>query len=60
MSHHQKRPEYDEVIENSPCSQMYKVLEGCLSAHNRDWVSCQAEVKQWRECFANSQKKEKE
>ena len=52
MSHHVHKVEYDEVIEQSPCSDVYKLVQKCLDEHNRDWAACQAPVAQWKQCFA--------
>jgi hypothetical protein len=53
MSHHTHKVEYDEVIQQSPCSEMYKVVQECLEANDRDWAACKEPVAKWKACFAS-------
>ena len=34
----------DEMIERSPCAQVYLKLEDCLIESNRSWKKCQQQV----------------
>lgn len=40
----------DEIIEKSGCAAQYHKLEDCLAEHDRDWRSCQGEVKSLKLC----------
>jgi hypothetical protein len=39
-----------DLIDASPCSRQYYVLEECLGEHDRNWSKCQVQVRALREC----------
>ena len=40
----------DDIIAKNPCHMLYMALEDCLVETNRNWKSCQLQVKQLKEC----------
>ena len=40
----------DDIIAKNPCHMLYMALEDCLVETNRNWKSCQVQVKQLKEC----------
>lgn len=45
------RMNVDDEVNKKGCKMEYDKLQECLDTHNRNWVMCQVDVKEWKKCF---------
>lgn len=46
--------DFDSVVNQRGCGQVYYKLEDCIAKYDRDWSKCQMELLDLRKCFAKS------